>query len=81
MEKVKISEIGTKFNGLSKNTPSKLRYNPTEKTLILEVLGFEPLSVSCSDCNNEKLLSEGAMFRCLNCNHLFLVGFFGTNQD
>lgn len=80
MDKIKISEVGTKFKDIPKDTLSKLRYEINEKKLILEVFGFAPLLVCCDSCGKDNLVKEGAMFRCLGCNSLFLVGF-GTNGN
>jgi len=75
MEKIKISAVGVKFKDLPKNTPSTLIYKIDEKELVLEVENFEPLMICCDDCGGEKLVKEGTLFRCVNCNHLSLIGF------
>lgn len=75
MEKIKITEVGSKFKDLPKNTPSTLRYNLENRTIVLEVEGFEPLLICCNNCEDEKFVQEGALSRCINCNSLFLVGF------
>ncbi len=80
MEKIKIGEVGTKFKELPKDTLSRLKYNQEERKLTLEIFGFTPFLVCCTTCESEKFVKEGALFRCLECNSLHLIGF-GTNSD
>jgi hypothetical protein len=75
MEKIKVTKVGLRFKELSQNTPNTLRYSKEDRTIILEVEGFEPLLICCDNCEGEKFVQEGAMSRCINCNSLFLIGF------
>jgi hypothetical protein len=74
MEKIKISEVRKKFKDLPKNTPSTLRYKADDRELFLKVEGFEPLKICCDICGGEKSVKEGVLFRCFNCDSLFLIG-------
>lgn len=73
MEKVKVTKVGNKFKGLPKNTPCTLRYNSQDRTMILEVKGHDPVLICCDNCEGDKFVLEGALSRCIKCNHLFLI--------
>jgi hypothetical protein len=75
MEKVKVTEVGEKFKDLPRETPSTLRYNPKTRNMILEVKGYDPVLICCDHCGGDKFVPEGALVRCIYCNHLFLIGF------
>lgn len=79
MEKIKIKEVGDKFRNLPSDTPSSLKYNLNETQLILEIKDFEHLIVCCDDCGCDKLVKEGVLFRCINCNSISLIGFSDSN--
>ena len=75
MEKLKVSEVNSKFKDIPKNTESNLCYNQTNREITLDVKNKGSFLICCDKCGENSFVQEGAMSRCLKCNSLFLIGF------